>query len=93
MSSSPETTSPPEQIHLETNDALPTLWVDNLRFSVRGDVPVCMLSFYQAVFGQSSRPEVIRLAMSVRHAQSVIDIMARLLDYYPARPEGPETKG
>lgn len=61
-----------------------------MRFSTRGDAEICVLSFYQAVFGEDNRPEIVRVAMSRKHAQSMVDIMTKLLDHYPKRAEGSE---
>ncbi|MEE9294552.1 MAG: hypothetical protein V3W34_06295 [Phycisphaerae bacterium] len=60
-----------------------TVWIDRTEILVRENPEVVFLRFETAVTGPNIRQEVCRLCMSKKHAQSIVDIMSKSLNYTP----------
>ena len=68
------------------NQPLPPIWMDRMELGVRGDVAVATLRFL-ALSPPSALLEVARLQTSVVHVQQMVDVLSRVLNYYPTNPE------
>jgi hypothetical protein len=62
-----------------------TTWVDRAELSLRADTDLVYLKFETAVPNAGVRQEVCRLCMNRKHAESLIDIMSKHLDYHPKK--------
>lgn len=91
-SSSPPKAGAPTELEWIARPDVPTLWFDNVRFSLRVDRATgarnFAFGFYQMIEGDKQRFEASRVITSEAQAKSMIEAMCRLLDYYPAKPEG-----
>jgi hypothetical protein len=75
-------TEPPEDsISLNIRTELPTIWVDNLRGSVRVHPDLMILSFFHGVPGMPERFECARVMTTHIHAKEMVDLMCWLLDF------------
>ncbi len=65
-----------------------------MEFAIRGgDEPGCTMQFFSAIPNNKQLQEVARLQMSPRHACAVVDVICRLLDYYPDKKKLSEKDG
>lgn len=60
-----------------------TVWIDRTEILVRENPEVVYLRFETAIFGPNVRQEVCRLCMSKKHAQSLVDVLSKNLNYRP----------
>ena len=60
-----------------------TVWIDRTEVTVRANPEVVFMRFETAVTGPNIRQEVCRLCMSKKHAQSLVDILSKSLNYTP----------
>lgn len=59
-------------------------WVDSSSVMMRGDVPIATMQFYY--FTLDAAIEVCRLQTSTSHIRAMIDLLTKVIDYYPAKP-------
>jgi len=82
-----------QSLNMMLRPELPTTLVDHVRVSYRQDNEnsIVIMSFAQvlpeAVEGEMMAAEVCRLAMSRELLRKIVDIGAKGLKYYPAKPE------
>lgn len=60
-----------------------TVWIDRTEVTVRANPDVVYMRFETAVPGPNIRQEVCRLCMSKKHAQSIVDVLSKSLNYTP----------
>lgn len=63
---------------------LPLIWVDMFKYYQRTDNS-STLRFFS--FLPEGYIEEVRLQTSIKHVKNIIDVLARITDHYPARPE------
>ena len=68
----------------EADPGLKLLWVDSMQLGVRADIPIATLRFFSTLGDRVV--EACRVQTSVKHLQSIADIICRNLDYYPKPP-------
>ncbi len=69
-----------------------TVWVDRAEILVRSNPELVFMRFETAVVGPNIRQEVCRLCMSKKHAQSLVDVLIRNLNYTPKEQNLPKGK-
>lgn len=67
-----------------SNPVTPAIWVDTCTVAMRGDIPVAMIQFFHLL--PEAAVEVARIQTSQDSIKAMINLFARLTDYYPARP-------
>ncbi len=76
----------PSKLPRESDPSLKLVWVDRMETLLRGDAPLATLRFY-TVIGNEKLAEACRLQTTVAHLRAIVDLLCRLLDYYPAKPK------
>ena len=67
------------------NDALPTIFVDHLRISLRTD-GFAFIHFLSRQ--ENGLHEESRMMIHSDHLQGMLDVLCRTIDHYPAKKEG-----
>jgi len=78
-----------DDLPVEQDPTVKTLWADRMDVVIRHDVPVAGLSFYASVANRSGPQkmnEACRVQVSLNHLEQMVDILCRVMNYYPTKP-------
>jgi hypothetical protein len=73
---------------------LPSIWIDRMSLNLRADAGVAMIRFYTLLVDQEgpSFIEACRIQTARDHLRSMVDVIAKSLNYYPTRESVAETE-
>lgn len=79
-----------QDLPIQIDLSLHTVWVDSMNIMAIAESNTAILHFHTAVLfppDSMRRQEIARLQMTTKLAHSIIDAMARHLDYYPKKAD------